>query len=158
MSKDPDYGAMPIAKLEHLAEQGDSGAQETLDAFSAEMSNILRPFVNAGGVPPSEESLPPSMSIHTSVIEDDDLREMVEAQQAAREAAVAREEAMIANLAAMREAVERSEAREAAALERAQAAEAREAEYKRLTERREWAMAAMTAIAMIAAVVAIFTS
>lgn len=158
MSEDPDYEALPLATLEHLAEQGDAGAQEALDTFSVDMSNILRPFVNARGMPPLEQLLPATVNVRPAVMEDDDFREMVEAQQVARAAAVAREEAMVANLAAMRAAVERSEAREAAALERADAAETREAERKRLTERREWTMAAMTAIAMIAAVVAIFTS
>jgi hypothetical protein len=79
-----------------------------------------------------------------------------------RAAAVRREEAMLAELGAMRKAVERAAEGEATAERRAQSAEARESEARARSERRERFMLGLTsgslilaAVSTVAAVIAI---
>ena len=141
-----EYEAMPLAVLEHLADEGDAGAQQALDAFSAEIQErFMRPlaaFVEDPSIAfPRVEAIPESARA--------EMEEGIRQAQESRAAEVARDEAMVANLAATREAVEQSAKITVAALQRAEAAEAREEKRRKLAERREWAVAALAVVAII---------
>jgi ubiquinone biosynthesis protein UbiJ len=147
-----DYEHMSIGRLEHLATQGDPRAQQAIQSFAQEFEQTLK------------DTLAPSTGdvggwVTAQYRELDALQASVDGvarlKEAQERAAVEREQTMIRELAGVRRAVQRADEREAAAIERAERAEAREAERIGTAERREWAMAAMTFVATLAAVVAI---
>jgi flagellar motility protein MotE (MotC chaperone) len=149
---------MKLRELRERANSGDAGAQAALDTAAKEMVEQTRNLASLGTVP---QKLANSLEIDHSATQ----RAAMKAAKAigdARQAEVQRQEAMLRELAATREAMEAAEAREAAAEERVRAAESREAaageraeERERLLVRLAVVSAVLTALSTIAAIVAI---
>lgn len=55
-----DYGELSLDELERLAEEGDTGAQQALDAYSEEQAQRMRPLVARLAQPfaPSQHLIP----------------------------------------------------------------------------------------------------
>jgi len=159
MAEVPDYSNMPSAAVRRRAAAGDKGAQDALSGSQGQLRTFADGLAELTRNPFAEMAARDAE--HRNPLADVS-RQIGEAKRMKERAAVAREEAMIEELSAMRVAIQRSDEREAKAVERADAAEVREREARIRSDRRESFLVKVSvfsaiggAVGAIAAVVAL---
>jgi hypothetical protein len=153
-SRNPEYGSMSLGKLEHLAGQGDEGAQQALQGFAAEIGQTMQDL----RIPDLMARVSADQAEMKRSIDD-----VTKLKAQEKREAVEREEAILRELGLMRRAALRADEREAAAIKRAVEAEAREVVAQERADKRERFLVRVTVasavfggIGALAAVVAIF--
>jgi hypothetical protein len=151
MGEDLDYGRMTFGQLEQRISAGDENAaayfQESFGPIVKKVTASLESLPKFHLEPLQPMQLPDLHAMQRD-LEEQVARRNREKAEREREA-IERERAMVGYLATMKRAMESAD-------ERAAAAEQHEAERRKVADRREWAMAGMTAVSVLAAVLAIF--